>query len=50
MLRKVIPYGTDLLKRRANSQNVSEHGFRCTSIEGLEVADREVILSLLGYC
>lgn len=50
VLREVIPNSTDLLKSPANSQNVSEHCSRCASVEGLELANREVILSVLGYC
>src|SRR6266702_855324 len=50
VLREVIRNSTDLLKSPANLRNVSEHCSRCASIKGLELADREVILSLLGYC
>jgi hypothetical protein len=50
VLREVIPNSTDLLKSPANSQNVSEHCSRCASVEGLELANPEVILSVLGYC
>jgi hypothetical protein len=50
VLREVIPNSTDLLKCPANSQNVSEHCSRCAGVEGLELANREVILSVLGYC
>jgi hypothetical protein len=50
VLREIIPNSTHLLKKPANPQNVSEHCSRCASIEGLELANREVILSLLGYC
>ena len=50
LLREVIPYSADLLMSPAYSQNVSEHCSRCTTVEGLELANREAILSVLGYC
>ena len=50
LLREVIPKSTDLLTTPAYSKDVSEHCSRCTIVEGLELTNREVILSVLGYC
>lgn len=50
LLREVIPYSADLLMSPAYSQNVSEHCSRCATVEGLELANREAILSVLDYC
>jgi hypothetical protein len=50
LLREVIPQSADLLTSPAYSQNVSEDCSRCAAVEGLELANRDAILSVLGYC
>jgi hypothetical protein len=49
-LRDLIPHNADLLMSPTYSQNVSEGCPRCAAVEGLELANRDAILSVLGYC
>ena len=49
-LRKVILLSADLLISPTYSQNVAEPCPRCAHVEGLELADPQAILAVLGYC
>ncbi|HZP04619.1 MAG TPA: hypothetical protein VFB43_06950 [Terracidiphilus sp.] len=50
LLRELILRNSDLLKTPTYSQSVSNHCSRCANVKGLELANREIILSALGYC
>lgn len=50
LLREVIPYNANLLTTETYSQDTSENCSRCSTVEGLELASGEAILSILGYC
>lgn len=50
LLQEIIPYSADLLMSPTYSQCVTEDCSRCTAVQGLELANPEAILSVLGYC
>ncbi len=50
LLREIISHRSDLLITPAYSRNPGERCSRCADVEGLELADPAVILSILGYC
>lgn len=50
LLQRVVPESADLLMSPTYSQNVSGVCSRCAAVDGLELANPETILSILGYC
>lgn len=50
LLLHIVPHCADLLMNPKHSNNVSEVCSRCAAVDGLELANPEAILSILGYC
>jgi hypothetical protein len=50
LLLHAVHNGADLLMNPTYSKNISEDCSRCAAVDGLELANRKTILSVLGYC